>query len=96
MKTLDNKYTKWYYNIIYKAKDIKIKNQTELHHILPKSLFPEYKNLKEHSWNGVNLTPEEKEIIAKNVLLLCVKHVGITMEQFANDVFRVWNPMASY
>lgn len=28
----------------------------ELHHILPKSLFPEYENLKEHPFNGVVLS----------------------------------------
>lgn len=31
----------------------------ENHHILPNSIFPEYKNLKEHSWNGVLLTYRE-------------------------------------
>lgn len=29
---------------------------TEHHHILPKSLFPEYKNLNEHRWNGTHLS----------------------------------------
>jgi len=36
----------------------KIKNKTELHHILPKSIFPEFENLNIHKWNGVNLTYE--------------------------------------
>ena len=57
-----NKYTTWYYNIIYKAADIKIKGQTELHHILPGSVFPEYTNLNEHKWNGVHLTYKEHYI----------------------------------
>ena len=36
----------------------RIKGKTELHHICPKSadLFPEYKSLKIHSWNGIHLT----------------------------------------
>jgi len=41
-----------------KSKRIKNLNgysMTALHHILPKSLFPEYKNLKENIWNGVHL-----------------------------------------
>lgn len=29
---------------------------TEKHHILPKSLFPEYQNLKNHSWNCAKLS----------------------------------------
>ena len=39
----------------------KIKYNTDLHHILPKSkgFFPEFKNITEHSWNGVYLTFRE-------------------------------------
>lgn len=29
---------------------------TELHHICPRVFFPEYKNLKDHPWNGIRLT----------------------------------------
>lgn len=32
-------------------------NGRELHHILPKSMFPEYKNFKDNRWNGISLTP---------------------------------------
>ena len=59
MYFLENKYTRWYFNIIYKSDDLRIKGKTELHHVLPKSMFPEYKNLREHSWNGVYLTARE-------------------------------------
>lgn len=59
MQFLDNKYTKCYFNIIYKATDIKIINETEHHHVLPRSLFPEYTALSEHPWNGVHLTHRE-------------------------------------
>jgi len=31
------------------------KNNTELHHILPKCVFKKYKNLKHYKWNGVHL-----------------------------------------
>lgn len=36
----------------------------EKHHICPKAddLFPEFKNLIEHSWNGIELTPREHYI----------------------------------
>lgn len=30
-------------------------SKSSLHHILPKSLFPEYSNLKENIWNGSHL-----------------------------------------
>ena len=51
---------KRYINFINKCLD-KNKNlsddiYTETHHILPKSLFPEYKNLKHNPWNGIKLT----------------------------------------
>lgn len=35
--------------------DNKIKSCTSYHHILPNALFPEYKNLKENTWNGTHL-----------------------------------------
>lgn len=35
---------------------------TERHHICPSSLFPEYKNLKEHPWNSIHLTSREHYI----------------------------------
>jgi hypothetical protein len=65
---LSNKYTRWYYNIIENAlKETRIKlthkydNYTyyELHHILPKSLFPEYQSLSIYKWNGILLTAKE-------------------------------------
>lgn len=59
MQFLDNKYTKWYFNIIYKAADRKVKSKTENHHILPKALYPEYKDLRKNKWNGVQLTHKE-------------------------------------
>lgn len=31
----------------------------EHHHILPKSIFPEFKNLREHTWNCALLTPRQ-------------------------------------
>jgi len=34
----------------------RIKGVTALHHILPKSIFPQYSNLKIHDWNGVHLS----------------------------------------
>lgn len=35
---LQNKYTRWYYNIIDRARDRKIDQQTEKHHTIPRSL----------------------------------------------------------
>ncbi len=56
---IDNKYTKWYYNIIEKAKNQILTNEGELHHILPKCICPEYSNLKKYPENGVYLTYRE-------------------------------------
>ena len=47
---VDNKYTKWYMEIVSQECN---DEYTEKHHILPKSLFPEYKN---SSWNIVKLS----------------------------------------
>jgi len=59
----DNKYTRWYYNIINSALvELRSKGKGvyyERHHILPESLFPEYKNLTVHPWNCVLLTARE-------------------------------------
>jgi hypothetical protein len=35
--------------------DKKVKGVTEMHHICPKSIFPEFTNLKTHPWNKVHL-----------------------------------------
>lgn len=59
---LENKYSRWYWNIIENAlQRKKLKVITEKHHILPKGkyLFPQFKSLKEHPWNGVLLTLRE-------------------------------------
>ena len=64
----ETKYSKYYLLIIEKAK---LENRKKLkknhkdyiyyenHHILPKSIFKEYKNLKDNPWNGVLLTAKE-------------------------------------
>lgn len=68
----ETKYSKWYLNIIFKAK---LENRKKLkkdnieyvyyenHHILPKSIFIEYKDLKINKWNGVLLTYREHILI---------------------------------
>lgn len=65
----ETKYSRWYLNIIFKAKSEKRKKLKkkdnpqyiyyENHHILPRSIFPQYINLKSNSWNGVLLTARE-------------------------------------
>lgn len=45
-----------YLNLVFSANGIKVKNKTELHHILPKSIFKEFKNLSKNKWNGVHLS----------------------------------------
>ena len=62
-KILHNKYSKWYFDIVKNARNLnRIKSKHtyyELHHILPKSVFPDYSSLKTNEWNGVLLTPKE-------------------------------------
>jgi len=57
---LDNKYTRWYYNIIIAAQSQNRKKNNgvyyENHHILPKCYFTEY---SKESWNQVLLTGKE-------------------------------------
>jgi hypothetical protein len=54
---LSNKYTKWYMNIVSSEC---ITGYTEKHHILPKCLFPEYKNC---SWNIIKLSGRKHFIV---------------------------------
>ena len=58
---------------------------TEHHHILPKakSLFPQFSNLKENSWNGVFLT-FENHYIAHSMLADAINH---------SSVIYAWNMM---
>ena len=62
----DNKYTKWYYNIINAAKTQNREKGNgvyyEKHHILPKCLCPELADLSENPSNGVLLTAREHYI----------------------------------
>ena len=68
----ETKYSKTYLKIIANAqqanrtklkKDNKDYVYYESHHILPKSIFPEYEDLKAHKWNGVLLNAREHYII---------------------------------
>ena len=65
-----------------------VKNNTEHHHILPKSkhLFPSYKNLKEHQWNGTYLTYED-HYTAHQLLALAIDN---------KYIIYAWNAMNSY
>jgi len=67
----ETNYSRTYLNIILNAQQA---NRTKLkkshkdyvyyenHHILPKSIFPEYENLHYNKWNGVLLTAREHYI----------------------------------
>ena len=65
---LSNKYSKYYYNIITNAlqadrKKLPKTNKNfvyyESHHVIPKSVKPEFKDWKLNPWNKVLLTPKE-------------------------------------
>src|SRR5574337_799215 len=53
-----------YIKFIQSRNTVYEKYKTHRHHILPKALdfFPEFKNLKIHKWNYINLTPREHYI----------------------------------
>lgn len=77
---LDNKYTKCYISIISLAlqeKRIKLKKADsnfvyyEAHHIIPKSISPEYGSLKSNPWNKVLLTPKEHFICHLLLTKMC-------------------------
>jgi len=83
MQFTENKYTRWYFNIIYKAADVRTKGKTELHHVLPKSLYPEFKNLKKHSWNEVHLTAREHFICHWLLTKMCTNRANMHKMVFA-------------
>ena len=60
---IENKYSKKYFEIIFKAQYEKrtkgSEEYYEKHHILPKSIWPEYKSLSEYPWNCILLTAKE-------------------------------------
>lgn len=53
-----------YLKFISSRAGIKKIGETHYHHILPKckTFYPQYKNLKEHPWNGIHLTHREHYI----------------------------------
>ena len=61
-------YLKRYIRLMRIWNDIQHIGYTENHHILPKHMFPEYKNLKHYPWNGIKLTARQ-HIIAHYVLM---------------------------
>lgn len=60
----DQRHLSRYLKFIQTRPNKQVKYSTHLHHILPKAkdFFPEYKNLKEHRWNGIYLTEREHYI----------------------------------
>jgi len=58
---IENKYSRWYWNIIQKAQIREKPQKSERHHILPKGklMFPQFQSLKLNPWNGVHLTLRE-------------------------------------
>lgn len=52
----DERWLKRYLNFIHNFSLLTSYENTHIHHILPSSLYPEYKNLKEYYWNKSILT----------------------------------------
>lgn len=59
-KSKDSKYLRWYINLIMSRKDTtEIHTYHEKHHILPKSIYPEFSDLKQYPDNGIDLSAKE-------------------------------------
>ena len=61
----------------------KIKYKTELHHILPKSLFPKNKDIRKNRWNGSHLLFEH-HYIAHSILIDAIS---------SSPMFYAWDNM---
>lgn len=58
------------------------KGITQRHHILPKCLYPEYKDFKQNAWNIVNLTNED-HYIAHYLLAKMIGHSSLISAWYA-------------
>jgi len=56
IKVISEDRLKEYIDYCFENKTDKIKGKTSLHHILPKAIFNQYKDLKKNKWNGINLS----------------------------------------
>ena len=54
-----NRYVNFIFACIEKNKDLPEDHYTEKHHILPRSLWPEFSDFKEHEWNCSVLTARQ-------------------------------------
>jgi len=74
-------YEKIYSELIFRAKNRTIlpTEYKETHHILPKSMYPEYKKTK---WNLVNLLPEEHLIAHLLLVKIYPNEKGLTYAAF--------------
>lgn len=61
-------FLKRYIRLINIWKNQKLSGYTEKHHILPKHMFPDYKNFKLHPWNLIKLTARQ-HILAHYILM---------------------------
>lgn len=64
-----------------------VKFSTERHHVLPKSIFPEYRNMYENKWNIVILTYED-HYIAHSILIDAINDSGMI---YAWHAFNAYN-----
>lgn len=82
---LDNKYTRWYYKIINRAKNRVLNEYTEIHHIIPKSLGG--KNTKD---NLIRLTAREHVICHTLLTKMTVRQCKAKM------VFALWTMVSMH
>lgn len=89
----ESKYLDWYFNIIEKSinRDKTRLSYFEKHHILPESLFPEFKPLSRFEWNRANLTARE-HFIVHGLLYKHYKSVKMKFEE--NKMFHAFRAMS--
>lgn len=79
-----NKYFRWYRSIVENSveRNKNISSYTENHHILPKSIFPEFGNLRNHKWNRSKLTFRE-HFLAHWLLSKCMVQIKHREQMFS-------------
>lgn len=78
---LDNKYSKWYFNIVSKAKNSQRIGYLEKHHIIPSAI-----NQDLGSENVVKLTAREHYICHALLVKMTQGHIKDQLVQYFNDM----------
>ena len=94
LKVSDNKKLEEYIDFCFNNSTEYEKSKTQLHHILPRSLFKEYIKISENIWNGVHLT-NDNHYIAHFLLHQAVEDISIASSWYAmnNKNYKLGEPL---